>query len=54
MHPEIAGIIPVSAPAALVPGSFISAEYPPEQIYIHRDPGGKEGAAKKYHIPMRI
>lgn len=50
MHPEIAGIIPVSAPAALVPGSFISAEYPPEQIYFHRDPGGKEGAAKKYHI----
>ncbi|MDO4962193.1 MAG: alpha/beta fold hydrolase [Eubacteriales bacterium] len=49
-HPEIAGIIPISAPMAMVPGNFISDEYPPDQVYYHRDPGGKTGVAKKYHV----
>ena len=49
-HPEIAGVISYSAPAWLVPGTFITAEYPPEQVYFHRDPAGKTGLAKIYHI----
>lgn len=49
-HPEISGIIPISAPMAMVPGTFMTAEYPENQVYYHRDPGGKTGVAKKYHI----
>lgn len=49
-HPEISGIIPISAPMAMVPGTFMTAEYPEDQLFYHRDPGGKTGVAKKYHI----
>ena len=49
-HQEIAGIIPISAPMAMVQGTFMTAEYPEDQLYFHRDPGGKTGVAKKYHI----
>lgn len=50
VHPEVAGVISYSAPAWLCPGTFITDTYPPEQVYFHRDPGGKTGLAKIYHI----
>jgi carboxylesterase len=50
MHPELAGIIPVSSPLSLVPGTFLSENYPPSQRYFHRSMDGKTGLYKKYHI----
>lgn len=49
-HPELAGIIPISAPLEAVPGTFISKEYPPQQEYFHRSMDGKLGLFKKYHV----
>ncbi len=49
-HPEIAGIISISAPLRLAEGTFMTAEYPPEQIYFHRPMAGKVGLFKQYHI----
>lgn len=49
-HPELAGIIPVSAPLSLVPGTFLSNDYPPEQVYFHRSMDGKVGLYRKYHV----
>ena len=49
-HPEIAGIIPVSSPLRLMPGTFMTEKYPPEQIYFHRPMEGKVGLFKQYHI----
>ena len=50
MHPDMDGIIPVSSPLWLLEGTFISAKYPPDQIYFHRDMAGKVGLFKQYHI----
>ena len=49
-HPEIAGIIPISSPLRLLPGTFMTETYPPEQIYFHRPMEGKVGLFKQYHI----
>ncbi len=49
-HPEIAGIIPISSPLRLLPGTFITDEYPSEQVYFHRPMEGKVGLFKQYHI----
>lgn len=49
-HPEIAGIIPISSPLRLLPGTFMTDTYPPEQIYFHRPMEGKIGLFKQYHI----
>ena len=49
-YPEIAGFIAISAPLKLIPGSFISNQYPKETIFINRSMEGKEGIFKKYHI----
>lgn len=49
-YPEIKGIIPISAPLRLMNGTFITAEYPEEQLYFHRPMEGKEGLFKQYHI----
>ncbi len=49
-HPEIAGIISVSSPLRLVEGTFMTAEYPPEQVYFHRPMEGKVGIFRQYHI----
>ena len=49
-HPEIAGIIPISSPLKLMPGTFITDTYPPEQVYFHRPMEGKVGLFKQYHI----
>lgn len=49
-HPEIAGIIPVSSPMWLVPGSFISQPYPEGTVWLDRPLGVKPGLFRKYHI----
>lgn len=49
-HPEIAGIIPVSSPMWLVPGSFISQPYPEGTVWLDRPLGEKPGMFRKYHI----
>ena len=49
-HPELSGIIPISAPLWAVPDTFITKKYPPEQTYFHRSMDGKVGLYKKYHI----
>ena len=49
-HPEIAGIIPVSSPLRLCEGTFMTAEYPEDQLYFHRPMDGKVGLFKQYHI----
>ena len=49
-HPEIAGIIPISAPFKLVRGTFMTDTYPEDQIYFHRPMAGKVGLFKQYHI----
>ena len=49
-HPEIRGVVSVSAPMWLVPGSFISRDYPPEQVWLDRPLGVKPGLFRKYHI----
>ena len=49
-HPEIAGIIPVSSPLRLCEGTFMTTEYPEDQIYFHRPMDGKVGLFKQYHI----
>ena len=50
VHPEIAGVISISTPMWLQPNTFITNEYPPQQVYFHRDPGGKAGLFRYYHI----
>lgn len=47
---DVAGVISVSSPMKMLANNFVTAEYPPEQQFIHRDLGGKEGIARKYHI----
>lgn len=49
-HPELAGLISVSAPIWLCPGSFISREYPEGTIWLDRPLGIKPGLFRKYHI----
>ena len=49
-HPEIRGVVSISAPMWLVPGSFISRDYPPEQVWLDRPLGVKPGLFRKYHI----
>lgn len=49
-HPEIAGVISVSAPLRLCEGTFMTAEYPEDQVYFHRPMDGKVGLFKQYHI----
>jgi esterase/lipase len=48
--PEISGFMSVSCPLVLVMGTFISASYPDDVIYFHRDMAGKAGLFKQYHI----
>ena len=50
IHPEIAGIIPVSSPLRLLPGTFMTEEYPEDYVYFHRPMEGKVGLFKQYHI----
>ena len=47
---DVDGIITMSTPLELSPSSFITAEYPPGQLYFHRDMAGKRGTARTYHI----
>ncbi len=47
---DVAGIIPISAPLRMLPGNFVTYEHPADQIFMHRDLGGKEGIARRYHI----
>ena len=47
---DLAGIIPVSAPLRMLPGNFVTETYPEDKVFIHRDLGGKELIAKKYHV----
>ena len=49
-HPDMAGIIPISSPLSLMPGTFMTDTYPPEQVYFHRPMEGKVGLFKQYHI----
>ena len=49
-YPEISGIIPISSPLRLRKGTFITDEYPEDQVYFHRPMEGKEGLFKQYHI----
>lgn len=49
-HPELAGIISISAPIWLCPGSFISQEYPSGTVWLDRPLGIKPGLFRKYHI----
>ncbi|MEA4973812.1 MAG: alpha/beta fold hydrolase [Candidatus Metalachnospira sp.] len=49
-YPEIKGIIPISSPLRLMSGTFMTEEYPKEQIYFHRPMDGKVGLFKQYHI----
>lgn len=49
-HSEIAGVISISAPMWLVPGSFISQEYPAGTVWLDRPLGIKPGLFRKYHI----
>ena len=48
-HPDIRALMTISAPLKLLDGVF-TQEFPPEQIFWHRDLGGKTGIAKKHHI----
>lgn len=50
IHPELAGIISISAPIWLCPGSFISREYPEGTVWLDRPLGIKPGLFRKYHI----
>ena len=47
---DLAGIIPVSAPVITMAGNFATADYPPEQVFFHRELSGKQGIARRYHI----
>jgi len=47
---DLAGIIPVSAPLRMLPGNFVTETYPEDKVFIHRDLGGKELIAQKYHV----
>ena len=47
---DIDGIFSISAPLDMVPGGFVTAEYPEDMISFHRDIGGKVGIARWYHI----
>ena len=49
-HPELAGIIPISAPGWLCPGSFISSPHPENTVWLDRPLGVKPGLFRKYHI----
>lgn len=49
-HPELAGIVSISAPIWLCPGSFISQAYPEGTIWLDRPLGIKPGLFRKYHI----
>ena len=48
-HPDIRALLTISAPLKLLDGVF-TQEFPPEQIFWHRNLGGKTGIAKKHHI----
>jgi len=47
---DVAGIIPCSAPIWMLPGNFVTDSYPPEQVWFHRDMGGKVDLYRWYHI----
>lgn len=47
---DIDGVISMSAPLMVNPESIFAGGFSPEQIYYHRDPGGKQGTARRYHI----
>lgn len=49
-HSELAGIISISAPIWLCPGSFISQPYPKGTVWLDRPLGIKPGLFRKYHI----
>lgn len=49
-HPEIKGILPISSPIWLCPGSFISQDYPEGTVWLDRPLGVKPGLFRKYHI----
>lgn len=56
---DVAGIIPCSAPIWMLPGGFVHENYPPEQVYFHRDMAGKVDLYRYYHIhyediPIRL
>ena len=34
----------------MLPGNFVTETYPEDKVFIHRDLGGKELIAKKYHV----
>lgn len=48
--PKTAGFMSVSSPLDLVKGNFITATYPDDVVYFHRDMAGKTGLFKQYHI----
>ena len=48
--PDTAAFMSVSSPLKLVEGTFITAEYPSDVVYFHRDMAGKTGLFKQYHI----
>ncbi|MBR3169767.1 MAG: alpha/beta fold hydrolase [Lachnospiraceae bacterium] len=47
---DVDGVISMSAPLAINPSSIFAGGYPAEQVYLHRDPAGKQGTARRYHI----
>lgn len=47
---DVDGIISMSAPLKINPSSMFAGGYPADQIYFHRDTGGKQGTARRYHI----
>lgn len=50
IYPQIKGIVSISAPVRLVPGTFISKEYEDRSQNLIRPLEGKVGIFKKYHI----
>lgn len=47
---DVDGVISMSAPLAINPASIFAGGFPADQVYYHRDPGGKQGTARRYHI----
>ncbi len=47
---DVDGVLSISTPMEFDPSCFVVAEYPPEQVYFHREMAGKQGTARTYHI----
>lgn len=47
---DLAGVVSISSPTRMLPGNFVTAAYPSDQQFIHRDLAGKVGIAQYYHI----